>query len=468
MSTSPTDNLDLSNIQGDILSGLPKKTQYYLFFQITDGTKFKKDLTKLIPLVKTVAQVLKDRETIKDHKEKGHKGLVPMVGVNIAFSHSGFTQLNENDPFITGQKVDAVTHLGDTKNSSLGPDWEPAFLQDIHGLIIISGEGHASIDKKKQEIEGIFNVDTPQASIKEVTTIRGDVRPCTESGHEHFGFLDGISNPTIIGFDDANANPGPKPIKPGFILTGRDGDADKPKRETAPWTVDGSFLAFRYLFQKVPEFNDFLKKNPISKDGLSPEEGSELLGARLVGRWKSGAPIDITPFKDDPALAADSKRNNDFHFTGESNDQTKCPFAAHIRKTLPRDDLEVTRHTDISNRRIIRRGIQFGPEVTKEEKDSAKTMHGRGLLFACYSSSIANGFRFIQESWADAQSFPPGTTTTPGLDPLIGQGEREMTGTDPSNLTKSITLPEFIVPRGGEYFFSPSLKGLKETLAVAN
>jgi len=41
-----------------------------------------------------------------------------------------------------------------------------------------------------------------------------------------------------------------------------------------------------------------------------------------------------------------------------------------------------------------------------------------------------------------------------------------MSGTDPSNEEKVISgMPDFVIPRGGEYFFSPSLKGLRETLA---
>ena len=103
-----------------------------------------------------------------------------------------------------------------------------------------------------------------------------------------FGFLDGISNPVVAGFDDTVVHPGPKPVAPGIIVTGHEGDTG-PREE---WAKDGSFLAFRYLFQEVPEFNAFLAKNPIPKDGngnvLTPSEGSELLGARMVGRWKSG------------------------------------------------------------------------------------------------------------------------------------------------------------------------------------
>lgn len=54
-----------------------------------------------------------------------------------------------------------------------------------------------------------------------------------------------------------------------------------------PWALDGSFLAFRYLYQLVPEFDAFLEK-PDPKGPSLPKEAKDLLGARLVGRWKSG------------------------------------------------------------------------------------------------------------------------------------------------------------------------------------
>jgi len=99
-------------------------------------------------------------------------------------------------------------------------------------------------------------------------------------------------------------------VDPGVILTGHKGDPGEDKRER--WAVDGSFLVFRYLSQLVPEFNFFLNTNPLSVDGegkdLTRPEGSELLGARMIGRWRSGAPIDITPFQDDPDLGADPTR----------------------------------------------------------------------------------------------------------------------------------------------------------------
>lgn len=44
---------------------------------------------------------------------------------------------------------------------------------------------------------------------------------------------------------------------------------------------------FRQLKQLVPEFNKFLTDNPIVMPNLTLQQGSDLLGARMVGRWKS-------------------------------------------------------------------------------------------------------------------------------------------------------------------------------------
>jgi Dyp-type peroxidase family len=482
---APAPTLDLNNIQGDILSGLPKKTQDYIFFDILDVTKFRKDLVKFIPLIKTVAQVLVDRQAIDDHKKKKLPGLLTLVGVNISISHKGFVKLGiddsslavlgPTDPFIVGQQQDAINNLGDpTQANGTTPDWDAAFLQDIHGVILIAGDSHSTIEKKKAEIDLIFGVDTPLASIKQIVNLRGDVRPGDEAGHEHFGFLDGISNPVVTGFDTV-INPGPKPVDPGVIVTGQTGDPGIAIR--APWSTDGSFAVFRFLLQLVPEFDDFLAKNPIAKDGngnvLTPAQGSTLLGSRIVGRWKSGAPIDITPFVDDPVLAADPTRNNDFFFAGERSSQLKCPFAAHVRKTNPRDDLEVPpppiNPISVQPRRILRRGVAFGPEVTQAEQKSGTTQFRRGLLFNAYQTSITNGFQFLQHSWANNLNFPPftGQPFPAGLDPLIGQGARVTAGFDPNNPSGDTTVAVFIVPKGGEYFFSPSISGLKSEIAAA-
>ena len=108
-----------------------------------------------------------------------------------------------------------------------------------------------------------------------------------------------------------------------------------------------------------------------------------------------GAPIQAAPNADDTALAGDAHRNNDFVFGGN---QTRCPFSAHIRKTNPRDDPTPDHNTP--SHMLMRRAIQFGPEVTAHEKQSQTSdpNQARGLLFVCYQSNLSNGFHFVQHS----------------------------------------------------------------------
>jgi hypothetical protein len=98
-----------------------------------------------------------------------------------------------------------------------------------------------------------------------------------------FGYLDGISNPAVEGFQ--SPLPGQAVVPTGEILVGENGDAGIDNRPS--WAKDGSFLVFRQLQQLVPEFNKFLTDNPIRAPALTPKQGSELLGARMIGRWKS-------------------------------------------------------------------------------------------------------------------------------------------------------------------------------------
>ena len=156
--------------------------------------------------------------------------------------------------------------------------------------------------------------------------------------------MDGISSPSIKSL--TGHLPGQIEISPGVLICGQDGDELKDSRPA--WAKNGSFLVYRQLNQFVPEFNKFLVDNPVFPPNnpqipfppnWTHEMGSELTGARMVGRWKSGAPIDVTPYVDNPDLAADKQKNNDFDFSDLPQAQVKCPFAAHIRKANPRRDL---------------------------------------------------------------------------------------------------------------------------------
>jgi Dyp-type peroxidase family len=419
-------------------------------------------------MITATAQAKNDKKKIVQHKQRRAKSIdttpefLAMAGVNVAFSKKGLDKVghpNSDAPWIkpkyrwcvdvsspqmgitddigdsvfnNGMLLDAKG-LGDKGTESSGPfdpQWLDEYKEEIHGVILVTGDSHKTVKGKLEEIKDIFSVGEDDATVHEVLSVVGDVRPGKLSAHEQFvsclsnaepldrwrrdssfGFLDSISQPAVQGVD-TDVLPGQEPpVRQGIILLGREGDAIA--RPT--WALDGSFLAFRHLSQHVPEFDWFLKQNPIPS--APPELGSELLGARLVGRWKSGtlnryscsadltsllmrwrhagAPIDITPLKDDPDLAKDKSRNNDFHYDRLS--QERCPFAAHTRKTFPRSDIDSAPF--LESRRIIRHGIQFGPEVSPEEAATNKSdpTKDRGLLFVAYQSNITNGFQFIQQ-----------------------------------------------------------------------
>ncbi|PVH95313.1 Dyp-type peroxidase [Periconia macrospinosa] len=416
------------------------------------------------------------------------KPLLSVVGVNVAFAKKGLDALGVTDDlldplFKAGQKDDAFAlndkGVGATKEE-FKPDWDEAFLQEnqeIHGVFLIAGDSFDTVNAKLDEIKNIFTADGT-SSIADVATLAGDVRPGENKGHEHFGYMDGISQPALKGVDDVNGKqplPGQSLIDLGVVLHGRGKDAITGRPE---WSKDGSFLAFRKLPQLVPEFDKFLLDAAGNiksfDDFLDPPTAADILGARMVGRWKSGAPIRVAPLEDDVALANDPQRNNKFRFNPES--QEICPFAAHIRKMNPRKDLDKFKGPPdfvdpVDEHLIMRRGIPFGPEVTTEEKLTKTTKYERGLYFVSYQADLSNGFSFLQKSWANNTAFPPlnDPSVVPGFDPIIGQAldeVRAMSGANDDATNDSLPLSrQWVQSKGGEYFFSPSIKALGGVLS---
>ncbi|KAJ7154707.1 fungal peroxidase [Mycena filopes] len=397
-------SLNLDDIQGDILIGMKKNKELFFFFGISNATEFKAKLkSDILPLLTSTTNLL-------------NVTAQPTTALNIAFSQTGLLALNLKD----------VGSLGDPGTAN----WVPQFVgTGIHGVMLLASDTIDNINTELASLKSKLG-----DSITEIYSLQGAARPGNEQGHEHFGFLDGISNPAVEGFQ--TPLPGQAVVPTGEILVGEDGDLTS----RPPWAKDGSFLVFRQLQQIVPEFNKFLLDNPIHIPALTPAQGSELLGARMIGRWKSGAPVFLAPLVDDPALGADPTRNNNFTYAlpgqtvANATDQSKCPFSAHIRKTRPRADLGLP---ETNNHHVVRGGIPYGPEVTAAEAASNTTTIDRGLAFVCYQSSTSAGFQFLQRAWADNVKFVhPGV----GFDPIIGanQGaQRVVSGLDPTDPSRS-------------------------------
>ncbi|KAF8755087.1 hypothetical protein RHS01_05361 [Rhizoctonia solani] len=444
------DVVDLNNVQGDIIPGFPKKKEQFIFFVIRDAVKFKSAIPTL--KVTSTADVVEARKNIEDQKSRLGGGLVPLAFLNIAFSKSGLKELDITEdlgdqPFALGQLRDAE-NLGDdgvTEADGFHPSWEQAFKNRVDGVLVVAGESWVSVAAKVAEAMAVLTT-----SVRVVYTLKGSVRPGEQKGHEHFGWEDGISNPIVEGIGEPL--PGQRVVPPGVILCGK---AQDPVSNRPAWTTEGSFLAFRQLEQLVPEFHKFLADNPIDLPGSRVSRAVNYLERDWsdVGRVVC-APIQLAPTHDDPKLAKDPQRNNDFVYPQAPGDegQTECPYAAHIRKTNPRNDLDFLETNPdrpvnaVQKSSILRAGIPYGPEVTLSEKLEQFTEFARGLAFVSYQSSLAKGFQFIQKSWANAPNFPPAAQkeVEAGFDPIIGQKNgqsRETLGTSAgSQLTLRGTL----------------------------
>lgn len=112
---------------------------------------------------------------------------------------------------------------------------------------------------------------------------------------------------------------------------------------------------------------------------------------------------------------------------------------------------------------MMRRGIPYGRDWTKGKEDV-----GRGLLFASYQSTLEDGYRFIQQHWANSPTFP---VEGSGFDVTIGQVqdpdvvETSAVGADKHVEIKGINA--FVTPLGGEYFFAPSIQLLRNGFNVS-
>jgi deferrochelatase/peroxidase EfeB len=122
---------------------------------------------------------------------------------------------------------------------------------------------------------------------------------------------DRLTHPTIEGTDET-PTPGSIPtVKPGEFFLGypdeSGGTPALPQPESL--TRNGSYLAYVRIQEHVGAFRDFLRTH----GGPSRDE-QELMAAKLMGRWRSGAPLVLCPEADDPALGKDLQRTNDFNY----------------------------------------------------------------------------------------------------------------------------------------------------------
>ena len=430
--------LDLDDIQGTALRHRPPDYRgTYLLFRVDRPSDAKASLRRVLPHITSAA---------------GWDAPVPFT-LNVVITWHGLRalgvpagELNAFPGEFRAGMASRKAVLGDTGPSDPGGWVTPLGTDQVHIGVIIS----SSSDEGLREPLSVARTMPGLTCVYELAV---GVPP---TGREHFGFRDGIGTPLVIGCG-ADGLPGQDAIMPGeFIFGYPDESGAVPMPGPDHLTRNGSFLAFRQMHADVALFRRYLRANARSS------QDEELLAAKMVGRWRSGAPLMLAPERDDPALAADGLRNNDFRYADDPRGLL-CPLGSHIRRTNPRDSL---RDGIVNTRihRVLRRGAAYGPVLPEGvlEDDGAE----RGIVFIFIGASLTRQFEFVQQMWINNGDF---AGLGPEKDPLVGSNDGVAGFTIPARpIRRHLTgLPAFTQVRGGEYCLLPGLRALAELVQGA-
>ena len=447
-----TEVLDLARIQGFVVRGYRLPFAAYLFLRVDEVARAATWISAIAEEVLIAAPW----------------SVKPESGVNVAFTHSGLRALGMPDSSLAGfpeefrQGMAARAGLLGDLGESAPSNWEgPLGTPAIHALVMISAmspEALAAHDAKLR------------AAIEEIggLTILLDERGAAlPGGVEHFGFADGFAQPSIEG---SGVSPLPGQGAPGakerwrairageFILGYRDEEGVLPPAPPpAALSTNGSFLVYRKLRQDVAAF-----RRQLAAAAKLYQGGEEPLAAKIVGRWRDGTPLVLSPERPNPALASDEQRNNAFSYSDDP-DGLACPIGAHIRRVNPRDGLPFDGKL-VNRHRMIRRGIPYGEPLPPDADDDG---HDRGVIFMCLQASITRQFEFVQSQWLNGgNAFGLGEDQDLLLGPQDAKPPNKMTVPGDSPLLVG-PLERVVSVKGGEYFFVPGINGLQFIAAAA-
>jgi Dyp-type peroxidase family len=404
----------------------------------------------------------------------------PLDTLNLAFTHAGLNQIGvpaallKTFPkeFQEGMAEPArATDLGDLGDNDPA-NWDVELRGDNapQVLVTVFARTPEGLEQRRDEIrEGMEGSGFSIAHQVDAALLEHPAPGVV--GREHFGFADGLAQPTIKG----NAGPwerpgggtpvaggGWEPLAPGeFVLGYLDEDGMYPEGPVQPLGRNGSFTVVRKLHQDVREFRRFFDEASKDKPGVA-----QLLEAKMLGRWHDGTPLVLSPDAPDPEVSGDRSRYssvNDFRYAESGTGPLACPLGAHVRRANPRDAFG-WEGTLTRRHRIIRRGMPYGPLYDEHEENGIE----RGLMFVCHQASIARQFEMIQRRWLyDGDAFGLGAdkdflTSGAGED-----GKMTIQAAPPVPPTFLSPQKRFVTLRGGGYFFTPGISAL-QALAAAN
>jgi deferrochelatase/peroxidase EfeB len=433
------DALDLHDIQATVLRHRPEPYfGTHLFLHINDAHAGREFLRRLGPHISSAA----------DWWNAGD------AWIAVAISYPGLASLGVPEgslrtfpeAFRMGMAARAE------KLRDYGPNdpknWEPPFGSgQIHIQVAVvsatEDQWHRTLETARHQYEGL-------AGIAVLLTQDFGAQPGSLNS---LGYKDGIGQPAI---ENSGVEPLPgqgQPIKAGEFILGYPGEAGVPLAMPQPDVLgrNGTYVGLRKYQSRVGAFNRFLQEN-----GQTDQE-RELLAAKLVGRWRSGAPLTLAPTRDDAALGADAQRNNDFTYANDPQGR-RVPLGCHMRRMNPRDT-KMPVLTDVNIHRIIRRSTTYGAPYDPTANSEHDDQEARGIYFLFISAKAMNTLEFLQQEWISDGTF---MNLGEERDPIVGLQEERPTFTIPREPVRRRIhgIETFNVLRGGEYLFMPSLSAL--------
>lgn len=441
-----------SDIQGWIVSGYRFRFVRHLVFTVTEARPVLDHLRAATNGTPGVAQIHNaERWTVK-----------PQSVLSVGFTHAGLGRLGVErrtlDGFPTEFREGPVRRarkIGDFGDSA--PEhWDDGMGDPdrVHMIWTVHGQSAAELDARRDELMVAFGAG---ASIVQVYDGEGLADPSGElNDRVHFGYVDGISQPRIRGFDE-RAAPDAQPQAPyGEFFAGHESQFegvvfDLP--EPLEFTGNGTYNAFRVLEQDVFEFEKLLQRG-AAESGLDPE----MVAAKMCGRWRNGNPLPLDPVgPNDPAIPA--AKRNDYGYADDL-DGNVCPLGSHMRRANPRDS-PVVQRASAHTRRIMRRGVPYGPAI--EPGTTEPDGIPRGLLGNFMGASLIAQFEGVMYDWINLGLQHPDITGT--NDPILGANDtRTSSFTIPMADRDDVEIrgfPRLIRTRASAYTFLPSLTGLR-------
>jgi Dyp-type peroxidase family len=436
--------LEFDDIQHILLTRAPALTGRYEFLSFRNPAGGRAWLTAIMDKVHSAKAM---RESVDRDKR----------WITVAFTGNGLRALGVDEAtlatfpqeFREGMAARAAI-LGDTGANDPANWVDKTASSELHAIAILfardaAERGRCVIEHGKllAECQGV----------EVLSSLDLEATPPFDYAHDHFGYRDRLSQPVIEGSGDEPTPGSGAPLKPGEFILGYPDETGPSPAIPQPEILsrNGSFMAYRRLEEHVGRFRGFLREN-----GRTPEE-QELVAAKLMGRWRSGAPLTLAPDKDDPALGADPQRNNNFNYKHDDPLGYAVPLGSHMRRMNPRDTA-----ANMNRRRMIRRGATYGSYLPEGTADDGKE---RGIAAFVICASLIRQFEFAQNVWVNDRNFHELGNER---DPIIGTQDGTLEFKIPKRpIRRKITgLPAFTTVRGGAYFFLPGLKALRWLVAL--